>query len=131
MTMKTLALTLSLSLLSFTAAAGELKGVKMADTMNVGGMKIEGRHLMTYDPAKKDWGGWWFESMAPGAMEMHGTADAKMVRLTSGPTPVPGMPEPQVFRSTWTKTGARTAHFVLEMKTGETWTKSIVGDFKR
>lgn len=49
MTMKTLALTLSLSLLSFTAAAGELKGVKMADTMNVGGkdLKLQGMGLRT------------------------------------------------------------------------------------
>jgi hypothetical protein len=100
-------------------------------TYRMGGMTMTGMHLLTYDPSEKAWKAWWFDSAAPGAMELTGDFSGNKLVMTSKPTPIPGMPNPASFRATWVKVSAKKLDFTLEMKGGETWGKVIVGSYSK
>ncbi len=100
-------------------------------SMKMDGMDFYGKQLLSYDAQKKGFVAWWFDSVAPGAMEMHGNMDGKMLRMVSTPTPVPGMPEKVVFRVTYTKLSSARVDFKLEMKQGDTWAPMMNGVFTK
>ncbi|MBI5706040.1 MAG: DUF1579 family protein [Armatimonadetes bacterium] len=100
-------------------------------TYDMGGMKMDGRQLLSYDPAKKQYVGYWFDQAAPGAMELSGNIAGGKLVLISKPTPVPGMQGDQVFRATYSKKGAKSYDFRLEMKSGDKWDPMIVGVYTK
>jgi hypothetical protein len=101
-------------------------------TYDMGEMSMEGRHFLTYDPAKKKYIGYWFDQAAPGAMEMSGSLKSNaLLVMISKPTAVPGMPGLQTFRSTWSVKSDTTIKFLLEVKAGKKWTTVIDGVMTR
>ena len=91
---------------------------------------MEGMHMLTYDPAKKAYVAYWFDSEAAGAMEMTGNFVGKSLVMVSKPMDMPGMGQ-QTFRATWTPNGARGLSFKLEGKAGDKWATYITGTYKR
>jgi hypothetical protein len=99
--------------------------------MMAGSPPMEGMHLLTYDPEKKAYVAWWFDSAAPNVMEMSGNFEGDKLVMVSKPVSVPGMTGEQVFRSSWWKKGDKGLMFSLELKTGDTWSKMIEGDYQK
>lgn len=99
--------------------------------MNVGETKMEGMHMLTYDPDEKKWKGFWFDSTASGMMEMNGTVKDGVLEMISEPTAMPGTAEKMIMRATWTKKSDTEMTFLLEMKQGESWGKMIEGTYKK
>jgi len=93
--------------------------------------KMEGLQLLSYDPEKKQFIGYWFDSSAPAAMELSGTKSGNVLQLISKPTKVPGMPGEPVFRATWTKSSDTAIEFALDLKNGDKWEKMIAGKYKK
>lgn len=100
-------------------------------TYDMGGMKMLGRHLLTYDPAQKMYVGYWFDQAAPGAMELSGKLNGNTLTLISKPVAVPGMEGMQTFRATYVKKDAKHVTFRLETKAGAKWEPAIVGTFTK
>lgn len=96
----------------------------------VGGMKMEGVHLTTYDPNSKSWKGWWFDSIESGVMEVDGTLKNGVLTQVSKPIEMPGM-GPQTYRTTYTKVDARHLKFKLEVKSGAGWTTMMEGSYTK
>ncbi|MBX3119104.1 MAG: DUF1579 family protein [Fimbriimonadaceae bacterium] len=89
--------------------------------------EMSGMHMASYDPETKEYFGYWFDSTAPGAMEMRGNFMGATLRMVSKPTAVPGMPEPIVMRAWYTKVSATKIDFLLEMKMGNDWAPMMKG----
>lgn len=94
-------------------------------------MKMYGKHLVSYDPAKKQWYAYWFDSAGAGGMELWGTWANGNLTMTSKPFEMPGMPEPLVMRTTFTKVDNRTIKFFLEMKQGDKFVPMMRGTCKK
>lgn len=96
-----------------------------------GGMgDMSGMLMLTYDPVAKNWSGWWFDSTAPGAMEMAGQQTGNATVMTSKPTKMAGQTD-MVMRSTWTKLSDTKVSFKLEIQEGDKWTVFMSGDFEK
>jgi len=95
------------------------------------GQKMEGMHLMTYDPDRKKWIGYWFDSAAPGIMEMEGDLVGNKLTMVSKPVAIPGMADKQTFRATWDTKDKDNVLFLLELQTGNDWAKMIESEYKR
>ena len=94
-------------------------------------MKMEGMHVLTFDPAAKQFVSYWFDGSVSYAMHSTGNIDAngKLV-LVSDPTPMsPGGPT-GVMRSTWWKTDNGVA-FSLETQQGDKWMPLMDGVFTK
>ena len=94
------------------------------------GQEMQGMHMLTYDLDKKKYLGYWFDSAAPGIMEMEGELKGSTLQMISKPTEMPGMGK-VVFRATWTLKGKKDLHFTLEMAEGDKWNKMIEGNYTR
>jgi hypothetical protein len=106
--------------------------IQQNHSMNMGKMgKMSGMYIMTYDPAKKQYIAWWYDSSAPGQMEMSGNFQGDKLIMISKPTPIPGMAEPAIMRATWQKKPGNKIQFVLEMKQGDKWGKMMESDYKK
>ena len=93
-------------------------------------MTVEGMHMLTYDPAVKQYVAWWFDGTASTVMRMAGNFEGDKLVLISDPVPMePGGP-PAVARSTWWKKGDGVG-FTLEMKQGDSWAPMIDGEFHK
>lgn len=93
--------------------------------------KMEGMHMLTYDPAKKAYVAYWFDSEAAGAMEMTGNFVGKSLVMTSKAMEMPGMGR-QTFRATWTPSGTRAMTFKLEaMGQDGKWATFITGNYRK
>lgn len=93
-------------------------------------MKIAGMHMLTYDPAGKQYVAWWFDGTASTVMHMTGNFDGDKLVLVSDPTPMePGGPA-GVMRTTWWKKGSE-VDYLLEMKQGDSWTTFMDGEFHK
>lgn len=90
----------------------------------------EGLMLITYDPAKKKFISWWFDSAGPGTVESEGSLEMGSLTSVSKPTMLEGMGT-AAFRSTFTLKGEREMTFHLEMKSGADWTTFIEGSYKK
>ncbi len=88
---------------------------------------MSGLQLATYDESTKDYLAYWFDSTAAGAMEMHGNFMGNTLRFISKPTPMPGMDQPVVMRTWYTKVSATKVEFLLEMKQGDAWVPVMNG----
>ena len=101
-------------------------------TMDMGKMgKMEGMHLISYDPFKKQYKAFWFDSSVPSVMEMSGNFQGTSLIMISKPTEVPGMPAPMIMRTTFTKKGNNQYDFKLESKDGDKWSPMIVGGYRK
>ena len=94
---------------------------------DMGGMKMTGLQMTTYDPAKKQYVAWWFDSMAPGVLELRGKLTGQVLVLKSEPIEIPGMPGKHAFRATYGLKGAGKYLFRLEMNSGEGFYKMMEG----
>ncbi|MEA2553150.1 MAG: hypothetical protein QOJ65_1326 [Fimbriimonadaceae bacterium] len=91
---------------------------------------VEGMHMLTYDPDKKVYTAWWYDSAAPNVMSMKGNFEGDKLVLISDPTPMPNMPD-AIFRSTWWKKGDKGLGFTLDIKEGDKWITMVDGDYKK
>ncbi len=94
---------------------------------DMGGMKMTGLQMTSYDPATKEYVAWWFDSMAPGVLELRGKLKGQVLVLTSKAIPVPGYPGKHKFRATNGLKGAGKYLFRLEMDSGQGWYKMMEG----
>lgn len=110
-------------------------GAKYAETFHTADMgkmgKMEGLHLISYDPLKKKYIAFWFDSSMPGVMEMAGDFQGNKLIMVSKPTEVPGMPAPLIMKATWELKGTKNLTFLLESKEGDKWVPMIQGNFKK
>ncbi|MBI1757447.1 MAG: DUF1579 family protein [Fimbriimonas ginsengisoli] len=100
-------------------------------TMLVQGMKtpMRGMSMFTYDGRAKAFVGYWFDSMAPVATKMTGTAKGDTLEITGESEMQPG--QPTTMRASWTKKGAGHIDFTMEAKMGDKWTKVIEGHYDK
>lgn len=96
-------------------------------TADMGGMPMTGRQLTTFDPAKGEYVAYWFDSMAPGVLELRGKLKGQVLTLVSKPRPIPGMPGKHSFRATYGAKGIGKYLFRLEMNSGRGFTKMMEG----
>jgi hypothetical protein len=94
---------------------------------DMGGMKTTGLQMTTYEPAKKEFVAWWFDSMAPGVLELRGKLTGQVLVLVSKPIEIPGMPGKHAFRATNGLKGPGKVLFRLEMNSGQGWYKMMEG----
>jgi len=100
--------------------------------MSMGQMgKMEGMHLLSFDPFKKAFVAFWFDSSSPGVMEMTGNFQGTSLIMISKPTSIPGMPEPMTMRSTYVKQSNTRYTFKLEHKQGDKWAPMITGEYRK
>jgi hypothetical protein len=98
---------------------------------DMGGMSMKGLQLTSYDSKKKEFMAFWFDSMAPGLLEMRGQLKGQTLIMSSKPTSFPGMPGRMSFRSTNSMKSKTQMHFRLEMNTGKGWEKILDGTMTR
>lgn len=101
-------------------------------TYDMGGAKMEGMHLMTFDPADKQWHAWWYDPSAK-PMHMSGPLDKAnpgKVVLTSEPTEIPGVPGKSRMRASYELKGAQMP-FKLEMESEGKWNTVMEGTYKK
>jgi len=98
---------------------------------DMGGMKMKGLQLTTYDANTKEFAGYWFDSMAPGLLELRGKLKGQTLVMTSKPTAFPGMPGKMSFRSTNAMKSPTSMLFRLEMNQGKGWSKMLEGTMTR
>jgi hypothetical protein len=98
---------------------------------DMGGMKMTGLQMTSYDPAKKEYMAFWFDSMAPGVLELRGKLTGQVLTLVSKPIEIPGMPGKHAFRATNGLKGAGKVLFRLEMNSGQGWYKMMEGMMTR
>jgi hypothetical protein len=98
---------------------------------DMGGMIMKGLQLTSYDSNSKEYMAFWFDSMAPGLLEMRGKLKGQTLIMTSKMTSFPGMPGKMAFRSTSSMKSATKMVFRLEMNTGKGWGKMLEGTFTR
>lgn len=94
---------------------------------DMGGMQMKGLQLTSYDPGKKKFMSYWFDSVGPGGLELWGTLKGQTLVLESKPSEIIGMPGKHAFRSTTSMKGAGKLLFRLEMNSGKGWYVMIEG----
>jgi hypothetical protein len=98
---------------------------------NMGGMPMKGLQMTSYDPGKKKFMAFWFDSMGPGGLELWGSLKGQTVVLTSKRVEIPGMPGRHAFRATTSLKGPGRLLFRLEMNSGKGWGTMIEGTMTR
>jgi hypothetical protein len=96
-------------------------------TADMGGMAMTGLQLTSYDAAKSEYVAYWFDSMAPGVLELRGKLKGQVLTLVSKPGPIPGMPGKHAFRATYGLKGGGKYLFRLEMNSGDGFHKMMEG----
>lgn len=100
--------------------------------MSMGQMgKMEGMHLISFDPIKKVFVAFWFDSSSPGVLEVSGNFNGSVLTMVSKPTVIPGMPDPMTMRAIYDKRSDKHYIFRLESKQGTTWKPMIVGEYRK
>lgn len=94
------------------------------------GTKFEGLHMCTYDPDKKTFVAFWFDSTVAGALELSGNFVGSKLVMESKAVTIPGMDGPQFFRAEW-ELKDKTLNFNLFGKQGEKWEKVIEGTYTK
>jgi len=100
-------------------------------TYDMGGMKMSGMQLQTYDADAKKWKVWWFDSMSAQPVEMTGDMNGTTCVLESKPMKMTGMEGESVFRATYTKVSDTEFTMKLEMKDGDKWSPMIEETMKK
>jgi hypothetical protein len=88
---------------------------------------MKGYQLTSYDAAKKQYFGYWFDNGAPGALELWGTLKGQTLVMTSKPFSMPGMHDKVLFRSTHSLKGPGKVLYRIEMNSGKGWGKMMEG----
>ncbi len=94
---------------------------------DMGGMPMQGLQMTSYDPGKKKYMAYWFDSVGPGGLELWGSLKGQTLVLTSDRVEIPGMPGKHAFRATTSLKGAGKLLFRLEMNSGKGWHPMIEG----
>ena len=100
-------------------------------TYDMGGMKMSGMQLQTYDPELKKWKVWWFDSMSAVPVELTGDMNGKTCVLESKPMKMQGMEAESVFRATYVQVSDKEFTMKLEMKDGDKWSPVIEETLKK
>lgn len=104
--------------------------IRSTSKMVVAGMSIEEVGYIGYDPDKKKYSSHTFTNMAPTPRVEWGVADGDS-KLVFHSEPWNVMGSATSSRATILRKGADEMSFILEFKTGETWSKVGEGNFKR
>jgi hypothetical protein len=95
--------------------------LNLESSYNMDGMNLEGRLMLTYNVAKKQYEGTWFDNMSQYGMNCRGYTEGKYLVLMSDPVDMgPDMP-PTKFKIVYSKESNRTYKFSLKMNMGEQW----------
>ena len=92
--------------------------------------KVEGMHMLSYDPQTKQYVGYWFDGTVSFAMHMTGNFDGDKLVMISDPTPMESGGPTGIMRSSWWKTNDGIS-FSLELKQGDNWMPMMEGTFKK
>jgi len=95
------------------------------------GMNFKGLQLTSYDPEAKEYVAWWFDSVAPGVLELRGALKDKTLTLVSKPVSFPGMPVKTAYRVTQGQTSPTKLSFLMETNPGTGWTKMMEGTMSK
>ena len=110
-------------------AADSLDGMYIESRFeaDMGGMPFKGLQMTTYDPIKKKFQAYWFDSMGPGGLEFLGSLKGQTLVLTSKAVEMPGMPGKHALRSTNSLKGPGKMFMRVEMNSGKGWSTMIEG----
>ena len=92
---------------------------------DVEGMRVEGMHMLTYDPDKKLWRAWWFIGTDASVSELSGSFEGDKLVMVSKPFRIPNPPGERTIRASWRMTSDRGLNFTLDFKQRDSWVKFI------
>ena len=92
---------------------------------DVEGMRVEGTHMLTYDPDKKLWRAWWFSSTDANVSELSGSFEGNKLQMVSKPFQIPRPPGERTIRASWRMTSERGLNLTIEFKQGDSWVTFI------
>jgi len=104
--------------------------IHAVQTYELTGMKIEGLHLLTFDPSKKKYRTWYVDSTSSEAIVFTGDFEGSKLVLVSDPVSIGGLPNGTVMRATYWQDAGKN-HFLLEMKSGEKFEKIITSVYSK
>lgn len=87
-------------------------------TADMGGMKMTGMHMLSYDAEAKEYMSYWFDSVGPVMGEMRGQLKGQTLVLQSEMLSVPGVPGKSAYRATYSMKGRGKVLFRLEVDNG-------------
>lgn len=91
----------------------------MEHTYSMPGMgDMEGLQIVGFDAEKKEWVGWWYDSMEFGSMELRGNEKDGTMTIVSQPMTVGGMDKTSI-RQVLKKVSDTKIEVVLTMKSGD------------
>jgi hypothetical protein len=99
---------------------------EMLSTTLPGRKPTDTRHFISYDKQSGKYTAWWFNDTSTHPTELTGDLTGNKLVLQSNPS----SPGP-VLRATYESPSADTLTFLLEMKSGEAWTKLFLTTYAR
>lgn len=99
---------------------------EMLSTTLPGRKPTDTRHFISYDKQSGKYTAWWFNDTSTHPTELTGDLTGNKLVLQSNPS----SPGP-VLRATYESPSADTLTFLLEMKSGEAWTKLFLTSYSR
>ncbi|HLY39569.1 MAG TPA: DUF1579 family protein [Terracidiphilus sp.] len=99
---------------------------EMLSTTLPGRKPTDTRHFISYDPKTNLYSAWWFNDTSIRPMELSGELTGNKLVLTSNPA-APG----PLLRATYENPPDGTLTFLLEMKTGESWSKLFLTTYAK
>jgi Protein of unknown function (DUF1579) len=99
---------------------------EMLSTTLPGRKPTDTRHFISYDKASGKYTAWWFNDTSTHPTDLTGNVEGNRLVLLSNPAG-PG----PVLRATYESPSPETLTFLLEMKTGESWTKLFLTSYSK
>jgi len=99
---------------------------EMLSTTLPGRKATDTRHFISYDPKTNLYTAWWFNDTSIRPMELSGELTGNKLVLTSNPAAAGPL-----LRATYENPPDGTLTFLLEMKTGESWTKLFLTTYAK
>jgi hypothetical protein len=99
---------------------------EMLSTTLPGRKPTDTRHFISFDKQSNQYTAWWFNDTSTHPMELTGDLTGNKLVLLSNPA-APG----PVLRATYESPSDGTLTFLLEMKTGTTWTRLFLTSYTK
>lgn len=99
-------------------------------TYDMGGMKMEGIFMITYNDTLSKYEGVWFDNMSGQTMRCRGTLEGQTLKLTSEEMEMPDMGK-VIYLITYTRKPDGTVEMKLDLRVGEQMSPLIVSTMKK
>jgi hypothetical protein len=93
----------------------------MPGEADVDGLRVEGIHMLTYDPDKKCWRAWWFSGTDANVSELTGNFEGDTLLMVSKPFQISRPPGERTVRASWRLTSEKKLNLTIEFKQGDSW----------